>query len=108
MSAGYSPVHKETLKNSGFYKTTAWRRIRRLALQRDHYLCQGCMRKRVYKKATEVHHIIAVDADPTLALSLDNLESLCRYCHEDTKSRGKIVTHVTLASGAKVRVIAIR
>jgi len=72
-----------TLKERGFYHWPVWRRARKLALQRDHYLCQlrlrGCTRL-----ATEVHHIKPVDQAPELALSLDN-----RRCHEQTKQRGQ-------------------
>lgn len=59
-----------------------------LALQRDNYLCQECLRKKRIVKATEVHHIKPIADFPTLALNLDNLESLCWDCHEQTKPRG--------------------
>ncbi len=77
-----------TLKERGFHHWPVWRRARKLALQRDHYLCQlrlrGCTRL-----ATEVHHIKPVDQAPELALSLDNLTSVCWRCHEQTKQRGQ-------------------
>lgn len=37
--------------------------------------------------ATEVHHVRPLEDYPGLALDLDNLESLCRRCHERTKRR---------------------
>lgn len=78
---------KETLKKQGFYQKAAWRRLRRQALERDHYLCQECLRHRRFTKATEVHHKKPVEKYPELALELDNLESLCWTCHEQTKVR---------------------
>ena len=45
---------KDTLKKRGFYQCRAWRRARLLALQRDHYLCQACLKKGRITKATEV------------------------------------------------------
>ena len=107
MRAGYHPVNKKTglkneLKEQGFYKTTAWRRARLLALQRDNYLCKECLRKKHITKATEVHHVKPIDSHPSLALSLDNLESLCWDCHELTKPR----RHA--ADDLPVRVIRIR
>lgn len=50
--------------------------------------------------ATEVHHILPVDDYPELALALDNLESLCWDCHEQTKDHGKRV--VQAPTGVRV------
>lgn len=77
----------DTLKKQGFYHTPAWRRLRIQALERDHYLCQACLRKKRFTKATEVHHIKEVEDFPELALTLSNLESLCWPCHEETKNK---------------------
>lgn len=97
MRAGYHPAHKaaekkdarkNSLKEAGFYHTGSWRRLRVLALQRDHYLCQNCLRQKRVTIATEVHHIKPIADFPELALTLDNLESLCWDCHEQTKPRG--------------------
>lgn len=78
---------KEPLKKQGFYQKAAWRRLRRQALERDHYLCQECLRQKRFTKATEVHHIKPAEDYPELALTLSNLESLCWPCHELTKHR---------------------
>jgi 5-methylcytosine-specific restriction endonuclease McrA len=70
-----------------FYKSAMWRRARRMALERDHYLCQDCMRRylarevRQIRTATVVHHIQPREEHPELALELDNLISLCEICH---------------------------
>lgn len=91
--AGYHPSQKDdggknALKEQGFYHWPAWRRLRVLALQRDHYLCQACLRQKKITPATEVHHVQPITEHPELALCLDNLESLCWDCHEQTKLRG--------------------
>ena len=101
MRAGYHPSFERdtgkqnTLKAQGFYHSRAWRRLRLLALQRDHYLCQECLRQKRFTRATEVHHLKPIVDRPDLALDLDNLESLCWDCHEKTKPRGKptVVPH---------------
>lgn len=86
------------LKEEGFYHSPEWRRLRKMALQRDHYLCQHCLRAGRIKRATEVHHLIEVERDPSQALVLDNLLSLCWDCHERTKhKRGK-----QLPTGARI------
>ena len=92
---GYHPSHdrngnggygeKETLKAQGFYHKSAWRRIRKQALQRDHFLCQECLRRGKITQATEVHHLMDLESFPSLGLELSNLESLCWQCHEATK-----------------------
>lgn len=70
-----------------FYHTEAWRRARRAALERDHWLCQDHLalqragaRIRV-PTATVVHHIQPRELHPELALELTNLVSLCEACH---------------------------
>lgn len=78
---------KPTLKEQGFYHKGPWRRIRKKALERDHYLCQYCLKKHKVRAATEVHHIKELEDYPELALELGNLVSLCWHCHEDTKHR---------------------
>lgn len=95
MRSGYHPAlergEKEgSLKKQGFYHTRAWRQIRKLALQRDRYLCQLRTSSRCTRRATEVHHVVPVDDAPALALELSNLVSCCWFCHEDTKHRRAI------------------
>lgn len=80
---------RDTLKAQGFYKKAVWRKLRVQALERDHYLCQECLRQRRFTKATEVHHIKPLEEFPELGLTLSNLESLCWSCHEATKTRSK-------------------
>lgn len=77
-------VHN-TLKDRGFYQSTAWRKLRLQVLQRDHFLCQHCLKKGRIKRATEVHHIVALEKNPSLGLDKSNLVSLCWDCHEETK-----------------------
>lgn len=107
MRSGYHPTlgggeKEDSLKKQGFYHTSAWRRIRRLALQRDRYLCQLQTSSRCTKRATEVHHVLPLEDHPELGLELSNLVSCCWFCHEDTKHQRSEPT----VSG--VRVVRIR
>lgn len=76
--------YKESLP---FYHSVAWKRVRALAMQRDHGMCQDCMdRLRAGygikpNRAQMVHHIIPLEERPDLALDLNNLRSLCNECH---------------------------
>ena len=93
MRSGYHPSLDKKIpsgisqKEQGFYHKTAWRKLRLLALQRDHYLCQECLARKKITQATEVHHIVPLEDDPSLGLELSNLRSLCWSCHEDTKHK---------------------
>lgn len=79
-----------TLKEQGWYHTTAHRRWRKLVLQRDK-LCQNCLRNKhtPIPVATQAHHKIPIEERPDLALDVDNGEGLCWACHELTKKRHK-------------------
>ena len=74
-------------KADPFYKSAAWRRVRKAALERDHYLCQDCMAAKARgemvrpRMATVVHHVLTVEQRPDLRLEMDNLVSLCDACH---------------------------
>ena len=80
---------RPSLKDDGFYQTKEWRRVRKLVLQRDHFLCQLRISPDCTRKATTVHHIKELEEYPELALVLDNLTSCCFNCHEATKVKGR-------------------
>lgn len=64
-----------------FYHTPTWSKTRTAILKRDHYECQRCKRLGKYTKATTVHHKEHLKDCPELALTWENLESLCEACH---------------------------
>ena len=70
-----------------FYSSKAWQECRNEYMKRAHYLCENCLRKGIYKPAEIVHHIIEIDPitieRPEIALSFDNLEAVCRDCHNE-------------------------
>ena len=70
-----------------FYKSREWKYVRLLALKRDNYECQQCKKRGKYSKAQCVHHKKEVRVVPLLALTLDNLESLCNRCHNKEHDR---------------------
>ncbi|EJR76684.1 hypothetical protein IK7_04757 [Bacillus cereus VD156] len=75
--------YKRDKEAKKFYDSTAWRRCRELALIRDNYRCQECMKHDplIPVPADMVHHIKERNEYPELALTLDNLISLCNACH---------------------------
>lgn len=56
-------------------------------MKQAHYLCECCLRKGIYKPAEIVHHVIELDPinieHPEVALNFDNLEAVCRECHNE-------------------------
>ena len=70
-----------------FYSSKAWQDCRNEYMKRAHYLCENCLRKGIYKPAEIVHHVIEIDPftieHPEIALSFDNLEAVCRECHNE-------------------------
>ncbi len=64
---------------------TAWDKTRKLALERDKYLCQPCLRKNRVTPAREVNHRIPKAAGGTDDLA--NLESTCTPCHKEETAR---------------------
>lgn len=60
-----------------------WEKVRKRALERDHYICQHCLqRDGRYVPAEQVDHKVPFGgkSDP-LRLDLNNLQSLCVPCH---------------------------
>src|SRR5690625_1690206 len=85
----YYDKYKRDQKARAFYKSVAWQKARELALVRDSYMCQRCLRNKRVTKANVVHHIKELRDYPDLALELDNLESLCHSCHTRHHKTGK-------------------
>lgn len=63
-----------------FYKSKAWKDLRKLALRRDLFTCADC-----YGRAQEVHHEIELTSqnisDPNISLNINLLTCLCHDCH---------------------------
>ena len=57
-----------------------WDKVRKDALIRDDYLCQVCLKKKIYTRATEVDHIKPKSKGGTN--NLINLMSICNKCHK--------------------------
>lgn len=67
-----------------------WRKLRLIALERDRYLCQLCLKQGWYVSATTVDHIVAKAHGGTD--HLNNLQSLCEACHKAKTARERFTT----------------
>lgn len=95
-SSGYCDEHKacgwvrhqkgKTSSQRGY--GAQWRKLRAIALERDRYLCQECLKKGLYVSATTVDHIIAKAHGGSDDLS--NLQSLCDVCHKTKTAKERL------------------
>lgn len=97
-----------------FYKSDPWKRIRKVALARDHGICQDCLEakrrgeRRRARWAVMVHHILPREKYPELELELDNLVSLCDSCHNKRHpEKGKARENKAAPAPSGVRIIKV-
>ena len=73
-----------------FYSSKAWQKCRASYLKKTGGLCERCLAKGLYTPAEIVHHKTWLTPgninDPAVTLSFENLEALCRACHEEEHS----------------------
>ena len=79
------PIHTNGFAHN-FYSSWEWIRCRRDFANSRSHLCERCLAKGLITIGTEVHHKIRLTPEnilnPEVALNWDNLELLCRDCHQ--------------------------
>ena len=72
---------------AALYKSRTWQHCRDGYAKSVGGLCERCLKRGLYVPGEIVHHKIHLTpeniSDPSVALSWDNLELLCRDCHAD-------------------------
>lgn len=63
------------------YNTARWKRLR-IQFLKEHPLCEECSRKGIAKPAEVVDHIIPHRGNKELFWDEDNLQALCKECHD--------------------------
>lgn len=70
-----------------FYSSKAWQKCRASYMKKVGGLCERCLKKGLYTPAVIVHHKVWLGpeniGDPSVTMNFDNLEALCRNCHEE-------------------------
>lgn len=70
-----------------FYSSKTWQRTRKAYKQSVGGLCERCLAKGIIKAGVIVHHKKWLTPerihDPEYTLNWNNLELVCRECHED-------------------------
>lgn len=86
---------KDFAKN--FYKSTQWKKVRDYIFQKECGICERC--KGVNGPGEIVHHKIYLTPEnidnPAITLNENNLELLCRVCHE-LEHKGQLPTDNSL------------
>lgn len=79
-----------------FYVSWAWRRCRKSFAESKGNLCEKCLKRGIIEPGSkdrplEVHHKIPLTEsnykDPKISLNWDNLQLLCKSCHDAEKER---------------------
>ena len=69
-----------------FYKSKAWQDCRSAYISSVHGLCERCLAKGEYVPGYIVHHKNHLTptniSDPYVSLNADNLEYVCKHCHD--------------------------
>lgn len=69
------------MANHPFYKRKIWQSLRKRKLL-EQPLCERCKMNNRLIEATTVHHIIAHKGNYELFKNYDNLQSVCKRCHD--------------------------
>jgi len=76
--------HRDPIRKK-FYDSTKWRKLRRVKLSMNP-LCQHCLKRNITKAANVVDHIKTMSEGGEV-LNIENLQSLCKYCHDSKTSK---------------------
>lgn len=68
-------------KHHRFYSSNSWQRLRLYKLSIDP-LCEICLKQNLLVEATIVDHKESLTDNYNKRLDLDNLQSLCKTCHD--------------------------
>lgn len=79
-----------------FYTSWKWRKCKKAFAKSKGNLCERCLKRGkinpgTKEKPLEAHHKIPLTDeninDPNITLNWDNLELLCKQCHDEEKKR---------------------
>lgn len=93
--------------SDAFYTSRAWINTRKAYTKSVGGLCERCLKKGLIRPVGIVHHKVYLTPeninDPNVSLNWDNLEALCRECHE-AEHRG-IEKRYTVAEDGRVSIL---
>lgn len=84
-----------SVRDTGFYDSKPWRKVRHLYILEKNGLCERHLNKeeKEYEEGNTVHHIIYLTLenmhDEKIAYDFNNLELLCPSCHSKEHHGGR-------------------
>ena len=79
--------------NPSFYSSRAWIKCKNEYLKSVNHLCEVCLAKGIYTPAEIVHHKIHLTketfGDPEIMFCYDNLQAVCKSCHNELHGKKK-------------------
>ena len=79
---------KTNLDHIAVYNTSTWKNLRKNYLK-ENTLCVKCLKQNKITLANDIHHIIYLSTETTLAgkkrigFEINNLMALCKECHKN-------------------------
>lgn len=78
-----------------FYGSKAWKNCRNAYVLSKMGLCESCLARGLMVPGTQVHHKTPLTpdniGDPAVTLNWDNLELLCKPCHDAQHTKGRYI-----------------
>jgi len=87
-SSKYSKLRAESAAWQHLYDSKGWKTLRAECLQATPW-CVLCAERGIITPATVVDHIVPHKGDEALFYDFDNLQSLCKGCHDRHKQRAE-------------------
>lgn len=87
LDVSHDQFRRDTVEWRKWYNTARWRRLRWNALVRDQFTCQMCGRIEGNTSLLVGDHKLAHRGDPELFWDFDNVQCLCKRCHDSDKQR---------------------
>lgn len=92
-----------------FYDSAAWKKCREGYRKKVGGLCERCLARGLIVPGDIVHHKIYLTEDnykdPSVALNWDNLEYLCKSCHDQEHFKTVVKPRYRIGDGGEVDIL---
>lgn len=68
-------------EQNDFYRSKQWQGLRKIVLDKQHYLCQYCLLHERVTPAKTVDHRVPITFDLSKKADINNLDVICPSCH---------------------------
>lgn len=82
-------LHIRNKEHDKFYHSPEWKMLREVVKAKFNGLCTRCLDNKLFKAGVIADHRIPLSVDWSLRLVEDNIDFLCRECHNTKSSEDK-------------------